>query len=99
VVAIVAGRTPIRFVIGFLPEGGFEWNLLFFNFNLIDDIPGLFELALELLSYFCGISIAAVWLVLCLAGRWRAERSWIDRLGRILGMLWSATSVLLLLTD
>jgi hypothetical protein len=36
----------------------------------------------------CGPAVAAVWLVLALSGRWRPERSWIDRLGRTLGAIW-----------
>ena len=42
----------------------------------------------------CGIAVAAVWLVLALSGRWRPEKSWIDRLGRMLGVTWIAISFL-----
>jgi hypothetical protein len=35
-------------------------------------------------------SVALAWLVLSLSGRWRAERSWIDRSGRIVGACWLA---------
>ena len=42
----------------------------------------------------CGGAVAAVWTVLALSGRWRPERSWIDRLGRALAMLWIMLSVL-----
>ena len=35
-----------------------------------------------------GLAVAAVWMTLLLTGRWRAEPSWIDRAGRILGVLW-----------
>jgi hypothetical protein len=35
-----------------------------------------------------GPVIAACWLLLAVAGRWRAERSWVDRLGRCLGVCW-----------
>ena len=36
----------------------------------------------------CGYAVAAVWLVLVVSGRWRPEKSWIDRLGRALGVIW-----------
>ena len=35
-------------------------------------------------------SVALAWLVLVLSGRWRAERSWIDRSGRVVGACWLA---------
>jgi hypothetical protein len=35
-----------------------------------------------------GLVIAACWLLLAAVGRWRAERTWIDRLGRGLGVCW-----------
>jgi hypothetical protein len=35
-------------------------------------------------------SVALAWVVLLLSGRWRAERSWIDRSGRIVGVCWLA---------
>jgi hypothetical protein len=40
---------------------------------------------------FCGIfAVAGAWLLLALTGRWRAEKSWVDRLGRVLGTVWVA---------
>ena len=33
-------------------------------------------------------AVLAAWMLLAIGGRWRAERSWIDRLGRILGVFW-----------
>jgi hypothetical protein len=33
-------------------------------------------------------SVAAIWVVLALSGRWTSEKSWIDRLGRLLGGYW-----------
>jgi hypothetical protein len=35
-----------------------------------------------------GLAIGSVWLNLWLSGRWRVERSWVDRLGRTLAILW-----------
>jgi hypothetical protein len=42
----------------------------------------------------CGPAVAAVWLFLALAGRWPRARSWIDGLGRLLGAIWIAISLL-----
>lgn len=36
----------------------------------------------------CGYAVAAVWTFLAVSGRWRNERLWIDRFGRILGATW-----------
>ena len=35
-------------------------------------------------------AVAAAWVALALAGRWRAEPSWVDRAGRALGAYWIA---------
>jgi uncharacterized membrane protein YfcA len=32
--------------------------------------------------------VAAVWVVTAMAGCWRPEKSWIDRIGRALGVFW-----------
>jgi hypothetical protein len=33
-------------------------------------------------------AVAAVWVLLLFDDRWRFERSWIDRVGRCLGLYW-----------
>lgn len=58
---------------------------------------GCFGLLVTSLATPCGPAVAAVWVVLAVAGRWRPERSWIDRLGRLLGVLWIAISALAVL--
>jgi hypothetical protein len=35
-----------------------------------------------------GPAVAAAWAILALSGRWRPEASWIDRCGRLIGVLW-----------
>jgi hypothetical protein len=35
-----------------------------------------------------GIAVATSWLLLVLGRRWHLERSWIDRLGMVLGVYW-----------
>jgi hypothetical protein len=43
--------------------------------------------------FLVGGAVASVWIVLWLSGTWRAERSWIDRAGRALGIYWITISV------
>jgi hypothetical protein len=43
--------------------------------------------------FLVGGAIASVWIVMWLSGTWRAERSWIDRAGRALGVYWILLSV------
>lgn len=37
-----------------------------------------------------GLAVACGWMLLLASGRWRPERSWIDRAGRVLGWFWIA---------
>ena len=37
-----------------------------------------------------GVAVASSWILLLASGRWRPERSWIDRAGRVLGWFWIA---------
>ena len=53
-----------------------------------------FTLTVAGFIYPCGYAVGAVWLVLAVSGRWRPEKSWIDRLGRGLGVVWIALSIL-----
>jgi hypothetical protein len=50
--------------------------------------------AMLILRYFQPVifpgSVALAWLVLALSGRWRGERSWIDRSAKIVGACWLA---------
>jgi hypothetical protein len=34
------------------------------------------------------VAVAATWITLAIVGRWRPERTWDDRLGRSLGVVW-----------
>jgi amino acid transporter len=51
-----------------------------------------FDETLKILWGWCGrlagLSVLASWITLVLSGCWRPERSWIDRLGRLVGVLW-----------
>jgi hypothetical protein len=50
--------------------------------------------AFALLASHAGWAVLVGWLTLALSGRWRGERCWIDRLGRLLGAYWIATALL-----
>jgi hypothetical protein len=47
------------------------------------------------LPYDTTIAIVSVWLVLAVGGVWRAEPSWVDRAGRVLGGYFIAAAVVL----
>jgi hypothetical protein len=38
-----------------------------------------------------GVTVLVAWLILALGHRWRAEPTWLDRSGRLLGIIWIAT--------
>jgi hypothetical protein len=40
---------------------------------------------------FAGVAVLGAWLTLAVGRRWRPEASWVDRLGRLLGLAWIAT--------
>ena len=39
-------------------------------------------------TMFGGLGVLMAWLTLLVCGRWHAERSWVDRLGRAMGLYW-----------
>ena len=47
-----------------------------------------FEIVCEAVADFVGFAVRSTWLLLFLGGRWRAEASWVDRVGRALGIYW-----------
>jgi hypothetical protein len=52
--------------------------------------PVLFEFEVHYLSAWESVAwgVGLPWLVMFLGGRWRPEASWVDRLGRALGVCW-----------
>jgi hypothetical protein len=42
-----------------------------------------------------GFAVVGAWLMFLLAGRWRPERTWMDRAGRALGWIWLGLAVVL----
>jgi hypothetical protein len=43
---------------------------------------------------FVGLSVVVSWMTLLVGRQWRAERSWIDRLGRAIGIWWVIAGLL-----
>jgi hypothetical protein len=41
-------------------------------------------------SGLSGLAVAVCWITMAMLGLWRPEASWVDRLGRVLGMAWIA---------
>lgn len=53
-----------------------------------------FSVMVASFAYPCGYAVGGVWLVQAASGRWRPEKSWIDRLGRSLGLIWISITIL-----
>ena len=53
--------------------------------------PLFFHCAFDLqLPAWVGAAVVGAWATLLLGGRWRPERSWLDRMGRLVGGCWVA---------
>jgi hypothetical protein len=50
----------------------------------------LLEAGMPLPLLFIGLAVSTSWMTLLVGRRWRAEASWVDRLGRALGVGWIA---------
>jgi hypothetical protein len=44
-------------------------------------------------TLLAGVAVLVSWVCLLISGRWRAEPSWIDRLGRAMGVFWIAQAI------
>jgi hypothetical protein len=55
-----------------------------------DDVSEWFvaEEQVMLVTMCGGLAVLVSWVTLLLSRRWRAERSWVDRLGRAIGVFW-----------
>src|SRR4051794_14909421 len=64
--------------------------------NSLESAPErwLFHFVVEELFAYIGLSVAASWVGVALAGRWRRSADWIDRFGRMLGVFWILTGLL-----
>jgi hypothetical protein len=56
----------------------------------------LLELTTPLTPLFVGLAVSTSWMTLLVGRRWRPEASWVDRLGRALGIGWIATGFVVL---
>jgi hypothetical protein len=54
-----------------------------------------FSIATGLAAQLGGLAVAVAWSVLAMAGRFRMEASLVDRLGRMLGWFWIASSIVM----
>lgn len=63
--------------------------------TLIDFIDDPVGLGLILSTMIIGMAVLAAWMTLLLGGRWRAEPTWIDRLGRAIGVYWIVVGLLM----
>jgi hypothetical protein len=48
-----------------------------------------FSQAWVIATHWAVTAVVGSWLALAISRRWRPERSWIDRAGRILGLYWA----------
>ncbi len=60
----------------------------------VEEIVGYCSVFVSGLS---GLAVAACWITMAMMGMWRPEASWVDRLGRVLGMAWIAVLPFVLL--
>lgn len=58
-----------------------------FSFD-VDPLPLGQSMLLGHVFPLVGLSVAAAWFQLLLSRRWRPPRDWIDRAGRVVGVLW-----------
>jgi hypothetical protein len=65
------------------------WNL---NLESLDEKSSLALSLLVAAPSYPGFAVLVSWLSLLVGRRWHAQRSWIDRLGRLLGVYWVAVS-------
>jgi hypothetical protein len=56
-------------------------------------IPPFGSMTLEEIG---GAAVLGAWSALAATGQWRTDRTWIDRLGRLLGLIWIALFVIYL---
>ncbi len=89
-----ADVAPLRF--------GDSFELTLIHTNTEDGVDGRIEAIpcygtlVAAFAWPCGIVVAAIWFVLAVSGRWRPEKTWIDRLGRSLGIIWILIEILVI---
>lgn len=90
-IACVAVVTAIALVVSLVVGIGLiGWVLngtMQFVWSDFDSSTGV-ELFIFVMPIIIQIGVLGAWGTLALTGRWRSERSWIDRVGRLLGVVW-----------
>jgi hypothetical protein len=69
--------------------GAFALGVWLVRGSFVDKVPMVMAAPM-------GLSVLAAWLPLILGRRWRPEPTWTDRLGRLLGIYWIASGLILL---
>ena len=67
-----------RLVDGRLRHSAMEWGRFF---------------VLEQLLIYAGVAVGVTWTLQAIAGRWRPSADWVDRLGRVVGVVWIASGI------
>ena len=67
------------------------------SLNFGPDTVTVFEFCADLGSAQAGAAVLACWATMALSGRWRPEPTWVDRLGRLLGVAWIGMAPLVVL--
>jgi hypothetical protein len=66
---------------------GLVLHVIWKSFDSYPLLGGLFSVVIQLgMPMSLGVGIA--WITLAIVGRWRPDRGWDDRLGRLVGCLW-----------
>lgn len=63
--------------------------------SLVLSVPSSMGWNISIIAYAVGSS----WLILLVGGRWQGEAGWIDRSGRLLGVMWLAPIPLLFMIN
>ena len=74
-------------------------DTMYYRSTVRDSMHGYWELVVDDLLASVGELIVISWIVLAVSRRWRAKPDWIDRTGRIIGVLWIATHIVLSTTE
>jgi hypothetical protein len=66
----------------------FGWSVHLRRHGMTWSTPGMFGAFWQSKSAEIAPTVASVWLVLVLQRRWRPATDWVDRYGRVLGLVW-----------
>ena len=78
--SIMLSTLVVLQVINMMWGYGYDISIAFRPYNI------MFELVQP-----AGCAVLTTWIIAALGNRWRPEADWVDRSGRILGMIWIAS--------